>query len=117
VFAHVVRYEVGQEENAESFVDEVIRGFDGTPQDIPGLIGSLLLTREVDGEAIQLLLFDTEDAAIAAEPTLLAQPAPDTGAREVVTGRRPDSIGRPLWKAWQGRWALRPDASSSTSAT
>jgi len=117
VFAHVVRYEVGQQENAEPFVDEVIRSFDATPDDIPGLIGSLLLTRATDGEAIHLFLFDTEDSALAAEDTLLARPAPDTGAREVVTGRRPDSIGLPLWKAWQGRWALRTDASSSRSVT
>ena len=117
MFAHVVRYEVGREENAEAFVDEVIRTFDGSPQDYPGLIGALLLTREIDGEALQLFLFESEDAAQAAEPRLLAHPAPDTGAREVVTGRRPDSLGRPLWKAWQGRWALRTDASSSRSAT
>jgi hypothetical protein len=115
VFAHVVRYEVGQEENAEAFVGDVVRGFDAMPPDIPGLIGSLLLTREADGEAIQLLLFENEEAAVAAEDRLLAQPAPDSGAREVVTGRRPDSLGRPLWKAWQGRWALRPDASGSRS--
>ena len=117
MFAHVVRYEVGQQENAESFVDEVVRAFDAAPQDVPGLVGSLLLTRSGDGEAIQLLLFDSEDAALAAEERLLAQPAPDAGAREVVTGRRPDSIGRPLWKAWQGKWALRADASSSPSVT
>lgn len=113
MFAHVVRYEVGRDENAEAFVGEVVRGFDSMPHDLPGLIGSLLLTREADGEAIQLLLFESEEAAAAAEDRLLAQPAPDSGAREVVTGRRPDSLGRPLWKAWQGRWTLRPDSSPS----
>jgi hypothetical protein len=109
VFAHVVRYEVGRQENAEAFVDEVIRGFGAAPPDVPGLVGSLLLTREADGEAIQLLLFESEEAALAAEDRLLAQPAPDTGAREVVTGRRPDSLGGPLWKAWQGQWSVRTD--------
>ena len=116
MFAHVVRYEVGHEDNAEAFVGEVTRGFDGMPSDVSGLIGSLLLTRESDGEALQVLLFESEDAALAAEERLLAQPAPDTGAREVVTGRRPDSVGRPLWKVLQGRWAVRTDQTSSTTS-
>jgi hypothetical protein len=117
VFAHVVRYEVGREENAEVFVDEVIQAFDSLQDEVPGMIGSLLLTRGEDGEALQIAFFETEDDAIAAEDAFHAQAAPDTGAREVVTGRRPDAIGRPLWKAWQGRWEIRTDASTSRSET
>lgn len=117
MFAHVVRYEVGREENAEPFVDEVMRAFDGMQSDLPNAIGSLLLTRPEGGEAIQIVLFDSEDDAADAEGYLQSQPAPDTGAREVVTGRRESSLGRPVWHAWQGRWNLRSDASSSRSAT
>jgi hypothetical protein len=117
VFAHVIRYEVGREENAEPFVDEVMRGFDGMQNDLPNAIGSLLLTRPEDGEALQIVLFASEEDAVDAEPFFQELPAPDTGAREIVTGRRPDALGRPLWRAWQGHWNLRTDASSSHSAT
>ena len=113
VFAHVVRYEVGREENAQTFIDEVVRTFDAMQDEIPGMIGSLLLTRAEDGEALQLAFFASEQDALEAEQSFHNQPAPDTGAREVVTGRRPDAIGRPLWKAWQGRWDVRTDESSS----
>ena len=115
MFAHVVRYEVGRQENAAEFVDEVMAEFDRMQSELPG-IGSLLLTRRDDGEALQIVLFDTEEDANAAEPLLQGLRAPDTGAREVVTGRRPDQIGGALWKAWQGRWNLRTDQ-SSTPAT
>ena len=118
MFAHVIRYEVGREENAGPFVDEVVRGFDGMQDQLPdGAVGSLLLTRPEDGEALQLVFFASEEDALAAEDFFHSLPAPDTGAREVVTGRRPDAIGRPLWHAWQGRWNLRTDESSSPSAT
>ena len=117
MFAHVVRFEVGREENAETFVDEVMRAFDGMQDDLPQAVGSLLLTRPEDGEAVQIVLFDNEEDANDAEGFLQNLPAPDSGAREVVTGRRPNALGRPVWRAWQGRWNLRTDASSSRSAT
>jgi hypothetical protein len=117
VFAHVVRPEVGREKNAESFVDEVMRAFDGVQADLSNAIGSLMLTRPEDGEALQIFLFDTEEDADDAEGFLQSIPAPDSGAREIVTGRRPNALGRSLWHAWQGRWNLRTDASSSRSAT
>jgi hypothetical protein len=117
VYAHIVRYEVGREENAEPFVDEVLRSFDVMQDDLPNAIGSLLLTRPEDGEVLQIFLFDTEEDADEAEGFFQSLPAPATGAREVVTGRRESSLGRPVWHAWQGRWNLRTDASSSRSAT
>jgi hypothetical protein len=117
VFAHVVRYEVGRDEKAESFVDEVMRAFDGMQADLPNALGSLLLTRPEDGEALQIVLFENEEDADGAEGFFNSLPAPDSGAREVVTGRRPDGLGGPVWHAWQGRWNLRTDASSSHSAT
>ena len=96
------------------FVDEVTRAFDAMQDALPdGAVGSLLLTRPEDGEALQLVFFATEDEALAAEGFFHALPAPNTGAREIVTGRRPDAIGRPLWRAWQGRWNLRTDETSS----
>lgn len=117
MFAHVVRYEVGREENAESFVDEVLQSFDAMQDDLPDAVGSLLLTRPEDGEALQIVFFENEEDALGAEGFFHNLSAPDTGAREIVTGRRPDALGRPLWRAWQGRWNLRTDASSSRSAT
>jgi hypothetical protein len=110
VFALVVRYVVGRQENAELFVEEVIRGFDQNG-DVPGVIGSLLLTRAEDGEALQLLLFETAEAATAAEAHIRSWPTPQTGAREVVRGRRADVVGHPHWEAWQGRWNVRADRS------
>lgn len=104
----MLRYEVGRQENAEAFVAEVVREFD-TLGEVPGSIGSLLFTRGEDGEALQLLLFDTEEAAKAGEEDVLTRPVPETGAREIVTGRRADTLGGPLWKAWQGHWHVRTD--------
>jgi hypothetical protein len=112
VFAHIVRYEVGREENATSFVDEVIARFDAMQDELPSALGSLLLTRRDDGEALQIVFFNTEDEALDAEDFFHTIPAPDTGAREVVTGRRPDALG-PLWRAWQGRWNVRTDDSGT----
>jgi hypothetical protein len=115
VFAHVVRYEVGREENAESFVDEVIALFDRMQNELPSsALGSLLLTRREDGEAQQIVFFNTEEEALDAEDFFHSIPAPASGAREVVTGRRPDAIG-PLWRAWQGRWKLRWDQPGSAA--
>jgi hypothetical protein len=116
VFAHVVRFEVGQEENSESFVDEVVSRFDAMQDDVPGMLGSILLTRGEDGEALQLVFFETEESALEAEGWFHRQPAPDTGAREVFTGRRPDALGRPLWQAWQGRWNVKTDRTDASSA-
>jgi hypothetical protein len=108
VFAHVIRYEVGREENAATFVDEVIELFDQMQGELPpSALGSILLTRREDGEAEQIVFFNTEEEALEAEDFFHTIPAPATGAREVVTGRRPDALG-PLWRAWQGRWNLRP---------
>ena len=115
MFALVVRYEVGQPENAETFVDEVVRAFDANGE-VPGMIGSLLLTRPEDGEALQFLLFETAEAADAAENKVLEWPVPQTGARELVRGRRADLVGYPHWEAWQGRWNVRTDGQSSRAA-
>ena len=109
MFAHLVRYEVGQAENAESFVDQVMAGFDAMQHDIPGLVGSFLLTRREDGEALQITLWDTEENARGAEAAVCSGPAPDTGAREVVTGRRADIAGTAIWDVWQGRQEFRTD--------
>jgi hypothetical protein len=117
VYAHVVRYEVGREENAASFIDEVIDLFDRMQDEIPAAaLGSLLLTRREDGEAEQIVFFNTEEEALEAEDFFHTIPAPATGAREVVTGRRPDALG-PLWRAWQGRWNLRTGEDVSPTAT
>jgi hypothetical protein len=116
VYAHVVRYEVGREENAAAFVDEVIDLFDHMQEQLPASsIGALLLTRRENGEAEQIVLFNTEDEALEAEDFFHAIPAPATGAREVVTGRREGALG-PLWRAWQGRWDLRTGAGVSRTA-
>ena len=112
MFALVVRYEVGQQENAEAFVEEVVRGFDAGG-DVPDAIGSLLLTRPDDGEALQLLLFETAEAADAAEERVRSWPTSELGAREVVRGRRADVVGYPHWEAWQGRWDVRTDRQRS----
>jgi hypothetical protein len=115
VFAHVIRYEVGREENAESFVDEVIELFDQIQDQLPSsALGSILLTRREDGEAEQIVLFNTEEDANEAEDFFHTIPAPASGAREVVTGRRPDAIG-PLWRAWQGRWNVRAGSYASSA--
>jgi hypothetical protein len=117
VYAHVVRYEVGRTENAESFIDEVIELFDRMQEELPAsVLGSILLTRRADGEAEQIVLFNTEEEALEAEDYFHTIPAPASGAREVVTGRRPDSLG-PLWRAWQGRWNLRIDTGMSPAST
>jgi hypothetical protein len=117
VYAHVVRYEVGREENAVSFIDEVIDLFDHMQEELPSsALGSLLLTRREDGEAEQIVFFNTEEEALEAEDFFHTIPAPAAGAREVVTGRRPDALG-PLWRACQGRWNLRTDAGVSPAAT
>jgi hypothetical protein len=103
VFAQLVRYEVGQAANAEPFVDAVMAEFDGLQAELPALCGSFLLTRRDDGEALALLLWDSEDDAAAAANYFMRTPAPDTGAREVVTGRRPDRASTEIWDVWQGR--------------
>lgn len=113
MYAHVVRYEVGSAENAASFIDEVSDLFDQMQGELPpSALGSLLLTRREGGEAEQIVLFNTEEEALEAEDFFHTIPAPASGAREVVTGRRSDALG-PLWRAWQGRWNLRADVVSS----
>ena len=96
-------------------MDEVIELFDQIQDQLPSsALGSILLTRRDDGEAEQIVLFDTEEDALEAEDFFHTIPAPASGAREVVTGRRPDAIG-PLWRAWQGRWNLRADGHASAA--
>ena len=103
MFAQLVRYEVGQAENAEQFVDAVMSEFDGLQDELPLLQGSFLLTRRDDGEALALLLWESEDDAGAGADYFARTPAPDTGAREVVIGRRPDRASTEIWDVWQGR--------------
>ena len=109
MYARLVRYEVGQPENAESFVEEVLRQFDGMQGQLDGMCGSFLLTRPDEGEAIELTLWSSADAAEAAEERLQSVAAPDTGARELVSGRR-GAAGEPtLWQVWQGRQEYKSD--------
>ena len=117
MFARLVRYEVGQPQNAESFIDEVVRRFDAIQQqEFPGMLGSFLLTRRAEGEALELTLWEKEEAANEAATLLDAAGAPDTGAREIVTGRRPETAATAvdastlaLWEVWQGRQEWRTD--------
>ena len=102
MFAHLVRYEVGHSDNAEAFVDEVMAQFDAMQHDVPGLVGSFLLTRREDGEALQITYWDSEEEARDAADLVSARPAPETGAREVVTGRRAEGAGASIWDVWQG---------------
>ncbi len=108
MFAHLVRYEVGQAENAEAFIDEVLARFDAMQDDVPGMVGSFLLTRRDDGEALQITLWATEEDVQAVD-ALFEGPAPEQGAREVVTGRRSDVAAAPLWDVWQGKQAFKTD--------
>jgi hypothetical protein len=100
--AHVVRYEVGRPENAESFVDEALAQFDALQTEIPNLRGSFLLTRRDEGEALGVLMFDTPDDADAAATYFDALAAPDAGAREAWTGRRVEEVPTVVWDVWQG---------------
>ena len=105
--AHVIRYEVGHSEHAESFVDEALAQFDSLQSGVPGLRGSFLLTRRDDGEAIGFLLFETEEDAADAVAYLDGVAAPDSGARELWTGRRAEERPSGAWDVWQGRQAYR----------
>ena len=107
--AHVVRYEVGQPENAESFVDEALAQFDSLQSQLPGLCGSFLLTRRDEGEAMGLLLFQTADDAQGALTHFEDLPAPDAGARELWAGRRAEEIPSAVWDVWQGRQDYKSD--------
>src|SRR5919204_5640022 len=101
--AHVVRYEVGRPEQAESFVDEALAQFDSLQSELPGLQGSFLLTRRDDGEAIGFLLFASEEDANDAVDHLNRIAAPESGARELWTGRRAEGVPAGVWDVWQGR--------------
>ena len=105
--AHVIRYEVGRREHAESFVDEALAQFDTLQSELPGLQGSFLLTRRDDGEAIGFLLFASEDEANEAVAYLGDIGAPDSGARELWTGRRAEEVPSAAWDVWQGRQEYR----------
>ena len=105
--AHVIRYEVGQADNAESFVDEVLAQFNSLQDDVPGLRGSFLLTRRDDGEALGFLLFASEEDASDALQHLEEVGAPESGAREVWTGRRAEEVPSGVWAVWQGRQEYR----------
>ena len=106
MYANVIRYEVGQSDNAERFVAEVRAQFDAMQGQLERLLGSFLITRAAEGEAIALFFWETLEDAHALNDVLAAQPAPDTGAREVMMGRRPVEDATPLWDVWQGvqRW-------------
>ena len=105
--AHVIRYEVGSPEHAESFVDEALAQFDSLQNEVPGLQGSFLLTRRDDGEAIGFLLFASEEEAADAGAYLEGVGAPDSGARELWTGRRGEDVADGVWDVWQGRQEYR----------
>src|SRR5919201_6115512 len=95
--AHVVRYEVGRPEQAESFVDEALAQFDSLQSDLPGLQGSFLLTRRDDGEAIGFLLFNSEEEASEGAAYLDGLAAPESGGRELWTGRRAEEVPSIVW--------------------
>ena len=101
--AHVIRYEVGQPEHAEAFVDDALAQFDSLQTELPGLQGSFLLTRRDDGEAIGFLLFASEEEAADAVDHLNRLAAPESGARELWTGRRAEEVPAGVWDVWQGR--------------
>jgi hypothetical protein len=103
MYAQLVRYEVGQAENAERFVDAVMAEFDSLQDELPLLQGSFLLTRRDEGEALALLLWESEEHAAVGADFFGRTSAPDTGAREVVTGRRPGRTSTETWDVWQGR--------------
>jgi hypothetical protein len=105
--AHVIRYEVGSSKHAESFVDEALAQFDSFQTELPGLQGSFLLTRRDDGEAIGFLLFASQEEAADAVAYLGGVSAPDSGARELWTGRRADAMPTGAWDVWQGRQEYR----------
>jgi hypothetical protein len=107
VVAHVIRYEVGQPEHAESFVDDALAQFDSLQGELPGLQGSFLLTRRDDGEAIGFLFFASEEEAADAVGHLNGLAAPDAGARELWTGRRAEEQPARVWDVWQGRQEYR----------
>jgi hypothetical protein len=105
--AHVIRYEVGRAEQAESFVDDALAQFDSLQSDLPGLQGSFLLTRRDDGEAIGFLLFNSEEEASEGAAYLDGLAAPESGARELWTGRRAEEVPSLAWTVWQGRQEYR----------
>src|SRR5215216_1707603 len=105
--AHVIRYEVGSADHAESFVDEALAQFDSLQSELPGLQGSFLLTRRDDGEAIGFLLFNSEEEAGDAVSYLDSVGAPESGARELWTGRRAEEVPSGVWDVWQGRQEYR----------
>jgi hypothetical protein len=107
LFARVVRYEVGQAENAGQFIHEVREQFDTMPDDLEGLAGAFLLARPEEGEALEITLWERPEDVATADPVLLERAAPDTGAREVVTGRRADETASALWAVFQGKVALK----------
>ena len=103
MYAHLVRYEVGESANAEQFVDQVLAQFDAMQSEIPGMLGSFLLTRRDEGEALEITLWEKEADTVGIEEHVRGRPAIAGGAREVMTGRRSDVGGTPLWDVWQGR--------------
>ena len=109
MYAHLVRYEVAHSDNAESFIDEVMAQFNAMQHEVAGLVGSFLLTRRDDGEALQITFWDSEDDARSAEAVVCGEPAPDTGIREVVTGRRAEVAAGSIWDVWQGHQAFKSD--------
>jgi hypothetical protein len=105
--AHVIRYEAGSAERAESFVDDALAQFDSLQSEVPGLQGSFLLTRRDNGEAIGFLLFNSEEEAEQGVTYLDGVSAPESGARELWTGRRAEEVPSGVWDVWQGRQEYR----------
>jgi len=107
--AHVIRYQVGTPDHAESFVDEALAQFDSLQSELQGLQGSFLLTRRDEGEAVGFLLFNSEEEASEAVTYLDDVGAPESGARELWTGRRAEEVPSGVWDVWQGRQEYRTD--------
>ena len=109
MYAHLVRYQASERGSAAQFVDEVLRQFDAMQDDLAGMIGSFLITRRDEGEALEITLFATEEDARGVEEHVRARPAPEGGTREVMAGHRSDVGGTELWDVWQGKQHFKTD--------
>ena len=109
MYARIVRYEVGQPDNADSFLAEIRRQFDAMQNELPEMCGSFLITRAEEGEALEISFWQTEEDARQADAFFEGRRAPDTGAREILMGRHAVDSGSPLWDVWQGRQDWRTD--------
>ncbi len=115
MYARLVRYGADQPGNAESFVDSLMRRFEAMQDDAPDMIGSFLLTRRDDGEAIEITFWDSEEAAQAGLDVVDADET-SGGTREAIATRRSDAApmtgdatSLELWEVWQGRQKWKAD--------